>query len=589
MKKGLKGLLILVLVLSVLSPNYVMASTSEARLDAVLVIDASISMQSNDPNKLGLEAVKMFVDMLGMTDNQVGVVTYGKSVGKVYPMTKVSTQEDKEKIKSFVNGIDRDLNFTDITSGLTEATKLLEGRTASSNNPLIVVFTDGNNDINGLAGRTEADIAEDLNKVIGTSKASDYPIYTVGLNERGELNEDYLADIAAQTSGKSFIAKNPAELPSILTQIFADHMDLKVLPLQGITGTGNFEEVKINVPNANVLEANISATSNNPIELKLIDPQGMEQTIPSAGVTRHTSSTYDMLKIAKPMQGDWKLLVKGVKGDAIQIDLVYNYEMGVTLSPLAKTSYGVGDDLEVEAFLSLNGQAVDDKDLYKSAKATLILKDLKTGTETNVDMKNTGNTFIINYPLKEESEYEIKVMVDDTSFKRESETLTLKVGKSTMPSTPTTSRPVPQGESKTNGLPYIIGGVVLLAVAAGAFIAYTAFKKSQMPLVGQVVVEVRDNTSGKLGAPQYKKLHLFKGKVSLHTLLQLAPEFKETEKIIFKSAPGDKVFIYNASPYVIEKAGRAVQAKDGLELRKNDKLTVNIVDSGQTVQIEYLL
>ena len=112
---------------------------------------------------------------------------------------------------------------------------------------------------------------------------------------------------------------------------------------------------------------------------------------------------------------------------------------------------------------------------------------------------------------------------------------------------------------------------------------------AKTPLVGQVVLELKDNTTGKLTPPQYKKLSLFQGKVSLHALLQFAPEFKETEKVILKAAPGDKVILYNNSAYAIEKSGRVVKANEGLELKKGDRLSINIADSGETVQIEYLL
>ena len=71
--------------------------------------------------------------------------------------------------------------------------------------------------------------------------------------------------------------------------------------------------------------------------------------------------------------------------------------------------------------------------------------------------------------------------------------------------------------------------------------------------------------------------------------MQFAPEFKETEKVILKAAPGDKVILYNNSAYAIEKSGRVVKANEGLELKKGDRLSINIADSGETVQIEYLL
>lgn len=179
-------------IMLLLFPSMLMAATSDAQLDAILVIDASGSMKETDPNKLGLEGVKLFVDMLGLTDNQVGVVTYGSDVSQTYPMSLVKNQSDKENIKNFVDGITRDLEYTDITSGLKEAVKMLNQRNASGNSPLIVVFTDGNNAIGGVANRTPADIDKDLAAIISQAQSEGYPIYTIGLNDNGKLNEAYL-------------------------------------------------------------------------------------------------------------------------------------------------------------------------------------------------------------------------------------------------------------------------------------------------------------------------------------------------------------------------------------------------------------
>ena len=45
----------------------------------------------------------------------------------------------------------------------------------------------------------------------------------------------------------------------------------------------------------------------------------------------------------------------------------------------------------------------------------------------------------------------------------------------------------------------------------------------------------------------------------------------------------------NESDYVIEKSGRAVKADSGVILKKGDRYSINLADSGQTVQLEYLL
>ena len=567
-----------------------MANPSQAKLDSVLVIDTSLSMKTNDPNKLGLEAVKMFVDMLGETDNQVGVITYAKKVDQTYPMVQVNTQQDKEEIKAFVDTIKRNLNFTDISQGLTEAVKMLDNRKASGNRPLIVVFTDGNNDIRGLDNRTDKDIERDLNKALESAKANRYPIYTVGLNARGELNEDYLKHIAKEAGGKAFATNDPADLPAILTEIFADQLDLKVMSLDDLTATNAFEEVNFNIPHSNVLEANISATSSQPIELKLVNPEGKEEIIPSSAITVHQSKTYKLIKIKKPMQGDWKLYVKGVKGDKIGINLVYNYDLEVMISPLSKTSYRVGEDLDAEVFLALNGENVEDVKLYDHAKAYIIIKNKLTNDEIKLDLESSGKSFKTSYTLKEAAEYEMKAVVEDKSFHKESETVLFKVEKNgAKANNPLSQAPKEEGKEQSKHLGYMIPAILLIFLGIALFVAYTVFKRTQIPLVGQVIIEIKDNTTGRMQPPQYKKLHLFKGKVSLHALLQFAPEFKSMEQIILKSRPGDKLYLYNYSEYAVEKAGRAISAKEGLELKKSDRLAINIVDAGQTILLEYLL
>ena len=47
--------------------------------------------------------------------------------------------------------------------------------------------------------------------------------------------------------------------------------------------------------------------------------------------------------------------------------------------------------------------------------------------------------------------------------------------------------------------------------------------------------------------------------------------------------------LINQSAYIIEKSGRAVKAESGFEIKKGERFTFNFADSGQTVQIEYLL
>lgn len=596
MKKYIKSTALLVVLMLFCLPHMIFASTNNDKLDAVLVIDASGSMKETDPNKLGLEGVKLFIDMMASTGNQVGVVTYGAEVDEVYPMAKVNSQSDKEAIKSFVDGIARELEYTDITSGLSKAIDIENSRdTSDGNSPLIIIFTDGNNAVGGVKNRDYTAIDNDLKNLLQEAKSKDYPIYTIGLNDNGKLNEDYLKNISNQTDALAFIAKKPEELPDILTQIFAAHSNLKVQSLPSLIGTGDFEEVMINIPNGNVLEANISATASQAVEFQLVDPNGESKVIPSSDVTLHESNSYHLLKVLRPMEGDWKLYVKGMPGDQINIDLVYNYDLDVTVEPFSQTAFAKGDNLKVSAYLSLQGSAIYDDALYQSAKATLVLRNTQSGVETRINMGMSNQKFSGSYQLNEEGEFEVSVLVEDSSFQRESTPVSITVGKNgskpantTNPSGTGNELDANNNEGKSPIFFVSIGGIVLVLMVAMA-IVLKKLQEARRPLVGQIVVELRDNTTGKMTPPQYKKLSVFQGKVSLHALLSFAPEFKEAEQIILKSAQGDKVMLINKSAYVIEKSGRAVKADVGVELKKGDKLSINMADSGQTVQIEYLL
>lgn len=604
MKRYIKCLFVVGLVLCMALGQSVLAATTpnrgvsqgngssnNAQLDAVLVIDASGSMQQTDPNKLGLEGVKLFVDMLSNSGNQVGIVTYGSEVDQTYPMTEIKTQDDRERMKDFVNSISRELEYTDITAGLGKAVSMLEQRnTAIGGSPIIIVFTDGNNAIGGVKNRTDANIASDLASQIASAEASGYPIYTIGLNDNGKLNEAYLKDISEQTKGLAFATKDPDELPDILTQIFAAYSNLKVQSVPTLVGTGDYEEVIVNIPNDNVLEANIATTSQQAVAFMLEDPTGNAVTIPSSQVSYHEANTYHLLKITRPMSGDWKLYVKGVSGDRINIDLVYNYDLEVEIEPLASTSFNKDDMLDIKAYLGLQGQPIDDDALYQNAEATLILTD-ENGNQENYDLFTNGHQFEGSCQLKSEGSFRISVLVEESSFQRESSPIQITVGSKAAGNQSASNTKKQQTKLEDKGkLPLLIGvGVLVLLLLVGLVVLLKKLQEAKRPLVGQMVVEIKDNTTGKLTPPQYKKLNIFQGKVSVHALLQFAPEYKEAEKIILKSRPNDKVILINQSAYTVEKSGRAVKMENGLELKKGDRLSINMADCGVTIQLEYLL
>lgn len=586
-KLSLLSIFLIVLILLAGSPSLHAAQSADQKMDAVLAMDASTSMNDSDKNKVANEAMKMFVDMASVSGDKIGLISYTDQIVREKALLKINSAGDKEELKSFIDQLARG-PYTDVAVGVAEAVKILESGKEAGHYPLIVLLSDGNNSLR--AGRTQAQSDAELQAAVKKAKDQGVPIYTIGLNADGQLNKDVLDNISRETGGKLFVTSTADTLPQILSEIFANHLKLKVVPLTGFTANGDYQDVTVSIPNGNVMEANVSIMSTRPVEVKLFDPAGQERKVPSDGVVYSKSAAYSLVKLIKPVQGDWKLQIKGVNQDKININLVYNYDLALVMTPLSKT-YKAGDTVQISARLESNGQTVADADLYKNLKSTLLLTDLDAKQTKEIALTNSGKDFTGSFKIGEPHDYEVKVRVEDSSFFRETSpaTISAKSGAQQPAATPAPApAPVPAEDAKP--FPWTLaigGGVLLILLLAALLFILSKIKQANKGFYGQIVIEIYDEDTGDRTSPQYKKLNGFKGKVKLHQLLQLAPEFAETEQIVF--TPGsDSVFVTNLSPCVLEKSGRAFDASKAKELKKNDRIKITLQSTNKSIWLEYI-
>ncbi|MGG4205218.1 vWA domain-containing protein [Paenibacillus jamilae] len=563
------------------------ASPSASKVDAVLVVDVSNSMNTSDPGKIGNEAMKMFIDMLSTQNDKVGIVAYTDVVQREKALLNITSEADKQELKTFIDGLNRGA-YTDTSVGVKEAIRILQDGKTAGHAPMIVMLADGNNDFNKTTGRTESQSDQDMAQAVAEAKNSGVPIYTIGLNADGKLNKNKLADIAQQTGGKSFITSSADDLPNILSEIFASNLKLKVVPLQSITANGDYQDVTVTVPNDSVLEANISIMSSKPVDARLIDPSGNTKPIPSSDVLLSKSKSYSLIKLLKPVAGDWKLQVKGVQQDQIDINLVFNYDLELKMDAPSAKSYKKGDSVQIRSYLTSNSQQLQDQELYANMNAVLKVKDLDSGTTNEVPLTNAGDSFTGSYTIPDEHDYELTVRAEEKSFYRETQPVTIsaKAGATSGTNTGTTQPTTPAEKSKL--MPLILLGLGLLILLVAAYFIWKAVKKANRGFVGQIVLEIRDENTGEKTYPQYKKLNTFRGKFNLHQLLQLAPEFAGTDKVVFTPANQDRIIVRSTPEITIEKSGRAVDTGNGLELKNGDRLTIPLASVDKTILLEFI-
>lgn len=555
------------------------------QIEGVLVVDVSLSMNESDNAKVSNEAMKMFIDMASVSADKIGIVAYTDEVMREKALVKMRSETEKNDLKRFIDSLDRN-PYTDISIGVTEAVKILDSGHEPDYFPLIVLLADGNDDFNPGSNRKQADADADLIKAVEEAKAKGYPIYTIGLNADGTLNKAKLQNIADETNGKFFETSSPENLPAILSEIFADHLKLKVVPLESFVANGEYQDITVNVPNENVLEANISIMSNSPVELKLIDPTGKEQAIPSEQILISSSKSYSMLKLLKPSLGDWILKVKGVKEEQVDINLVFNYDLNLKLNPLEKEVYQTGETVEIEAFFEEDGEFIKNKEFYQSMSASLFVKDLDTNSEEEVPL-SSGEGFFGSIELGKASGYELVVKAQDNSFYRETEPATIKI--SNQNTTPVVAvADITEEKSDFPWIKLILGilGAIIFLFAL-LFLAASR-KRANRGFSGQMVIEIKDEDTGERSHPQYKKLNQFKGKFTLHQLLALAPELSETNQVVFRPGKGDDLLLLNMSECTIEKSGRAMDASKGTEVKRNNRVRVVLKAVNKSIYLEYI-
>lgn len=388
------------LLLFYLSNTFIFAAdiTANNHIDAVLVIDTSNSMNGSDPKKIAVDGVKLFVDMLESSGSRVGVIGFNDKVTFKTGLKEINSFNDKQNLIDDIGKINY-IGYTDIGLALKEAEKMLYSQTDKGNKPMIILFTDGYIETRG--SRTVEQSTNEVNEVLLGAK-NNYPIYTIGLNKSGRVDKDLIQKISDETNGLSYMTNNSEELPAIFNMIFADYIKSNILDIGTINTDGqNYNNVDIDIPNNSVSEANIVMLSNNSIiEARLIDPDGKEQKIGgNNSIYFSTQDSYTVLKIIEPKQGKWQLMIKGVKGDQIKINLLYNYDISLKASMAFDAILKKGNSIKLDGQLLVNNQPLYDTNLMKDFNAQLKVTDSTGKLIDTLPMQNTGTEFTIDYVL----------------------------------------------------------------------------------------------------------------------------------------------------------------------------------------------
>lgn len=419
-------ILILLTAVNLTGIHAAAAGMEDKGMDVVVILDMSGSMWKTDPDRISVEAAKLFIDMMETSGSRVGLVSFSDSLGTVIDLKEINSQSDKESVKQAIDNLKYN-GDTDIGLALQKGYDILQNATESGNQKAILFFTDGKIALPKRTGRTDQDSMEDSLNIASLAASTGMPIYCIGLNSNGNVDRELISTLSNVTNGRQYVVDSAEQLPRIFDEIFADFINSNIISLGDFETDGiNYTEIPFNMPNSSVLEANLIMLTDVPLEdVQVYAPDGTDKMLDPAHAILEESAKYSLLKLITPEMGDWSLRIKGQKGCKVHVNLIFNYHVALRCDAQV-VSDASGRYLDVTAWMEKEGSKLTDADLYQAFKATAFVNS-PSGTQS-YDMSVGEDSFHVNIPVGDMlGKFSVYARIESESMYRESEAVLLEI------------------------------------------------------------------------------------------------------------------------------------------------------------------
>ena len=415
--RWLRAVIAACLVIILMLPSGVVAladgDESINKYNVVIVLDASGSMDTTDPNGYRYEAISQFINLLTETGNNVGAVVFTENVAasqNVIPMNSLKSKDDTvELLRSVAHG-----GWTNIGEGLEAAADMLKD--GDPNLPsVILLLSDGNTD---LPTDDETDISlEKKANAIQDCREEGIPIYSVCLNADYTADVSEMKQISDATAGIFEEVNTAEDLPRVFNMFYSlIYGTSSIVLVDDVFPADGVLETKFVVPGIGVEEINIIVYGNTVSET-LIRPDG--KTSDAAFID---SETFSLIKEPNVIPGLWTLQTEGVPGDQIQVNMVYNTNLSVDVSASPNAEYINPDDpITISARLRAGSDVANREEQYVGYEAELITSDAYLDNIVSYQMSVNGDHFEITKNF-DEGVYFYYVRVKGNYLEKSSET-----------------------------------------------------------------------------------------------------------------------------------------------------------------------
>lgn len=412
-------ILMCVFVSAILQPIYAGSQTTSInRFNVAIVLDASNSMNYTDPSGLRYEAISLFVNLLAEQGNYLGGIVFSNHVIAQHEPAQVSSQDEKNTVINTMqsvmsNGVTAGMGYTNIGEALYVAVESLADNGNRELPSVILFLSDGNTEMPTSSEQTAS--LDQKADAIQTARENNVSIYTVCLNANNSADISEMEQISSATGGVFQEVASADDLQNVFNTFYALIYGTSTINLVNDTfPSSGLLSTEFSVPGIGVEEVNI-IINGNVSSIRLDSPDGS-----SAHTSQVSSELYTLVKMTDVVPGTWTLVTEGVSGESIQINMVYNTDLGVSVQ-IEPEMYALkpNDTLKVLAALTSGENVATQASQYTGYTASVCIMDAYKNVLTNLPMTLSDSGFETEVSF-DEGTYFINVTVEGNHLERTS-------------------------------------------------------------------------------------------------------------------------------------------------------------------------
>lgn len=374
--------------------------------DVRVLIDVSGSMKRNDPNNLRAPALELLLRLFP-AGSRAGVWTFGSGVAALAPHQPVADQW-RSNARGRIGKITSTDLYTDIPAALARATYDLD-RLDPNYRPSVILLTDGMVDIAKSPAENAAARQRLLDELLPRLRRAGVTVHTVALSSFAD--RELMERLAADTAGLFAVAETAEQLNRVFLQALDAAAPTEQLPLK---------DNRFTVDSAiDEFTALVFHSGTRPVAL--ITPNGETHrfTAPGKGVKWLQGKGYDLITVAKPAPGEWRIDADLEHGSRVTI--VSNLSLSASRLP---DGLFAGAPTGVVAALKEQDEILKRPDLLKLVTFRVDVQrraddkqwtlDLSAGQPVPADGYYRGDLVM----LQEPGIYDLSVTADGKTFQR---------------------------------------------------------------------------------------------------------------------------------------------------------------------------